>query len=545
MNESIASARQKLRKKFASNKFLAICILFSVSLIISIISALSIQTESVDSITESVNQIVSILKSYVGSEFVKFAQPILKALNYIKTFIIIATVLSFIPQIVSVVAVWLMKTGSNGNEQNVKKSILGLNVYKVYCLLNIISNLTVAIILIFIAISLIIAMILIKAPAITIIVGIMITLVVYLVLFLFAKYYGDFMNILTGITTTLRINRNCLVNSKFVIITSYIYGIYTIISGFSNGFWSIISSACMGIGIILATNFISKTATEFGAINTNNNNELYENLCYNPEYYNLATGLGIKQSTTTTDEISKKMKRTAYSKVYLKLLFGSSVLKNDLDETPRDTKADIEEIIEATEESHLTIDTKKSTPYTTSVTKPKIKHIPLKELDVNIINIFDSKKAELDSRFSTIGIIRSPIEISCPIKIDNILVIKDSISEKKILRMIMRNTSEEEIKRVILQIVLKTNLAKAIGVMKNVEFILDETECLDYLGANYGIILPDEATNGIVKILRIDFASGLFWDKGSDDIVFTTDEKIQHDVDFYLNMIAKDQNKNE
>ena len=47
-------------------------------------------------------------------------------------------------------------------------------------------------------------------------------------------------------------------------------------------------------------------------------------------------------------------------------------------------------------------------------------------------------------------------------------------------------------------------------------------------------MLPSEATNGVIRIERVEFSDGLYWDKTPIITSFSTKEKEEYDTELFV-----------
>jgi hypothetical protein len=116
----------------------------------------------------------------------------------------------------------------------------------------------------------------------------------------------------------------------------------------------------------------------------------------------------------------------------------------------------------------------------------------------------------------------------------------DSVSEKKLLRLSIKNVSAAPIKAITLEITPKDNTSRPICVYRKVVIDPDAPIYADAIfAADYGILLPDDATNGTAKVTLVEFADGLYRDKESDEFFSSTDEKTEYDTELYLSVTTR------
>ena len=156
---------------------------------------------------------------------------------------------------------------------------------------------------------------------------------------------------------------------------------------------------------------------------------------------------------------------------------------------------------------------------------------------MHLLSIFTDDIESFDQRFNSLGkkVYRGDIE--CPIKPVCSQVFKDTVTEKSILRIEFINKINSAIKKIKYDVIPCVNDGSALGVIEGVEVAFDSAIENDQKAcAKYGLVIPDGASNGRVKVTFVEFSDGLFWDKGSNDFYFTTEEKTDYDMNLYLSI---------
>lgn len=151
-------------------------------------------------------------------------------------------------------------------------------------------------------------------------------------------------------------------------------------------------------------------------------------------------------------------------------------------------------------------------------------------LEAEALVLFDNELVSLKDRYQVLGQNEIDLENNEPVKLTGYQIVKDSISDRKILRLSALVNSDIEIKKICLNIVPIDINNRALGQIKNLEYDVKLVKKDDKFLANYGVIIPDEAAFGEVLISKIVFSDGLFWNKSSVKYPFITNEKIEHDL---------------
>ena len=159
----------------------------------------------------------------------------------------------------------------------------------------------------------------------------------------------------------------------------------------------------------------------------------------------------------------------------------------------------------------------------------KVVTLPLKELSGEPLMLF---KDGVDSeRYELCGEKEYPDEFNqtIPMKLTFAKVYNDSISGRKLLHIEIKRNVKIMVSEIVLDIVIRDNYSTILGVIKDVKYPINNDSV-----SEYALVLPDEATNGSIKIKKIVFDDNLYWDKDSEDYLFYTRERMDFAVVQFL-----------
>ena len=443
-------------------------------------------------------------------------------LNLISDAIFIFGIIGMLPKLLVAIAFWLVKIGSKEGDKNTKTALLGFNFFKINFMYKAVTQIlglfVIGLLGIFIIIGTISAGI--SNPTVILVEIVLLALVIGYFYFFF-KYNSNYVSMLIGATQTLRTNVNLVVKSNQVIIFNYIVAIYLIISSFGNGIWGIIAGVCDALCIIFVNRCFANFAEICGYAQPNEAKEIMERVKTDPSLEKTAKALGVAR-TYSSDPLEQK---PPISKFFINSMFGLSVAYID-DPVPYTHPHAETKTIDFTEST----DTEQKSSIVSPVYKRRVDITD--ELTIRFLALFSGDTKIEDARYTVVGE-RNFCKSSIPISPFTMQVVEDSISEKKLLRIIFKNNSSETVKEIKFNVIPKTNESSALGVYKSVsvECSAQSGECF---GGENGLILPDDATCGAVLIAYVEFADGMFRDKVSEEFYFSTNEKVEFDTKLYL-----------
>lgn len=156
------------------------------------------------------------------------------------------------------------------------------------------------------------------------------------------------------------------------------------------------------------------------------------------------------------------------------------------------------------------------------------------ELQAKVIKLFDADAEVLSDSFVVLGKETYTEKKDNPASVVALQVVKDSISERKILRCTVRNHSSAVVSSVVLQIVPVGHLGNRLGVMNDVQIDAGTVESGQTCLSEYGVILPDAFSAADVRIVKVVFDNGLYWDRGSESCTIASFEKKTFDKKLFM-----------
>lgn len=521
--------RKKIKNIFSSKKIIFICIFYSIMLFTNVIDKIKnrIDLSSFNILGQTIT-----LSELVGSEITQIIDSVCKVL-------FILNLVGLVPLLISVISIWLIKLGAKRTYEGSKRALIGLNWFKINSFIQcVIAILTCFIIGLGAILLVAFSSKLLSSVEINsgIVIGIIVLIAFILLIFFIMKfkYYSKFLVMLVGVSNTIRTNINFVQFDKFVNVISWIYGISTIISSVFSGkeITGIVAGICQGITVILVMQCFKEYGLLCGFASVDEIKEIYTIHLKDKQNYQIAEVIGINPNNET-----KKMS-------IIKYLFGTTVINEDIELNKnliRETKIEDEtgqlEIGKSTAASYNMSNKNQESVFSVKIVsheKNFNETAPL--LNAKVLSLFSVNMDSLEPRYIIIGNKEYISEFKCPVKISQIQIIEDQVSEKRILRLKIVNQSTSVVNNIIFNILCMDNQMNTQGIIKNVCFNSLEGIVPDNnFDCNKGIIVPDTTTCGVIKINRVDFADGLDWDKGSSEIYFATNEKIDYDLNQLAN----------
>ena len=498
----VASVKQVLR----SNKITFLCVVFTVTALFSLIS-----------LAENRLGFENILGSTLYDLLGKEAVGIIDTVSGVVFFF---SIIGLIPQILTVIAFWLLRVGAaDDSDDGMKKILYGFNFFKINLLyksivqgLAVIGTILVGLAVLFIAMD-------VGADMEGLLVIAIITAIIALVLYLILKYYTNFLAMLTGVSNTLRSGLHMIISVRQVIVFNYIGAVFSILGSFGSleyNFWAFVSSFAMGLCLILINRCFADLEQLCGNMSREESKDLIERIKTDPSLAEAATVLGFNSTETGV----KKLIGT---------LFGTSFVSTTFDDM---NSAPVREESFIPEENAFR-------PASTFTERPRNNgYVP--NAETRLLTLFDRDMDILEDRYTLLGKQTISKGVNCPVAPIQAEIVYDSVSEKKLLRLSIKNVSSAPIQAITLEITPKDNDSQPICVYRKVVINPNEPVYTDTVfGADCGILLPDDATNGIAKVTLVEFTDGLYRDKESDEFYFSTDEKTEYDTDLYLSITTR------
>lgn len=505
MNEKKGSPIATIKGIFGSSKILFICIVYTIAVIGNVVQKFEDRIDF-----EGMEFFGIKLSEVIGAELVGMLQTVSNVLFTI-------SLISLMPMVLMAVGYWLIKKGAGEGNGNTRCALVALDFFKYNLLYQAFMKISLAfgalVLGLFGAVSLFSA----GSAGIGLLVLVAVVLVDLVLLLLF-RYYTNFTSMLVGVSNTLRTGVNLVTRSRMVMTFNIISAIWIILTSLGNGIIAILAAVADALCLIFINRCFNDYENECGYADKDENAAVMERIKTDPALARTASALGITQ--ITPEQAADGVKPTLSFKGIANLLFGLSIAP--IDEVDLSSPA----YDDRSGENRPSGSQVGGSAYTT----PAKPNGPVREAEYRVLSLFDNDVEQLDRRYSLLGSTSFGSAAACPVMLKSAAVVKDQVSEKSILRLAFNNASVCAIKKVCLDIVPKTNADAPICIYKNVALTFDTPAASgEDFGACFGVILPDDATCGSVKITYVEFDDGLYWDKQSAENDFVTDEKRDFD----------------
>ena len=498
--EKKQSPAQAVKQTLSSGKLTFICIIFS-------IAALAAIGEAVNSYTDfSSFEIMGFsidLGEYIGYEAVTL-------LNTVSTILFVFGIIGLIPTILTAVAFWLVKAGTN--DKNTKTALLGFNFFKIKFFYEVVMAILTLCIVGVIGIFAVIGLMGSGTGLLIAILGLALVLGYYFIIY---RYNVNFLVMLMGASNTMRTNINMVTKSGMVITFNYIAAVFLILGSFGSGIFGLAAGICNALCIIFVNRLFSDYDSLYGYAKQEELKATMERLKTDPKLEQTALALG-----TARDYAPAAEQKPSLFTLMQKMIFGMQVAYIDDEATCAPSQ-------EASKPAP------KATALKTYTKAPDITDA----LSARYLSLFTQDEAISDARYSLLGE-RAYAPSQDPVSLAWAQVLVDKISEKKILRLAFQNNAPLSVKEIKFTVIPKTNESSALGVFQNVTLSCT-AESNQTFGAECGLILPDNTTCGNVKIAYVEFSDGMFRDKESGEVFFSTQEKTEFDTKLYLSVMKK------
>ena len=501
MNEKKGSPIAAIKGIFGSSKILFICIVYTISVIGNIAQKFEDRIDF-----EGMSIFGFSLSELLGAELVGMLQTVANALFVI-------SLISLLPMVLITVGYWLIRKGAGEGNGNTRCALIALDFFKY----NLLYQACMKAILMFLVGVLGIFGAYLGFSSGSAGIGLLVIIaaaVVIGVLVLMFKYYTGFISMLLGVSNTLRTGINLVTRSKIVFVFNVLSAVWMVLTALGGGFFSIVAAVAGALCLIFINRCFMDFEQTYGYADADETTAVVKRIRTEPALAKTADALGIVQ--VTPEEDAAGVKKPMSFMGIVKLFFGLSIAPID--------EAELSEEVVCT-------DVNDTDRYTPSKQKQTF-HTPgaLKEIGSKVLPLFDSDISVIDARYEALGSTELDKAIGCPVTIGCAAVLKDSVSEKKILRLKLENTSVCAVKKIIVEITTENNDAGSRHIIKNVALSFESAIVSGgVFGASFGTVLPDDATCGSVKITCVEFDDGLCWDKNSAAVQFFTDEKRKYD----------------
>lgn len=498
------SPAQAVKQIFSSGKLLFICIIFSITAILSI-------QEVIDgSLGLTDFEILGLsLDDLFGDSVIEFIQ-------FVAGLLFIFGIIGLIPQILTAVGVWLLKAGAGEGEEKTKTALLGLNLFKIRFLYEAIKAFLMLCIVTLLGV---VAFLVLGESGAEILISLLVLALVFGYFFLVFRYYINFFHMVNGVSNTLRSNVNMVTKSGMVIAFNYIAAGFMIfsalISAFSInsflGFWSFVFSVCDAICLIFVNRLFAHYASLCGFTQKNAVKAEMAKIANDRSLEKTALALGVVRQYAPYEKPTVS-----------KTLFGRSIAHVPTQTPIAPKPVQPVQSVSATQ------------PKTPTPTRaPDITD----EIAVRYLALFSREETVDRARYSLCGR-REYTNQNGAVTPSLTQVVFDSVSEKKLLRVSFVNNAAVAVKEIKFTVIPQTNELSTLGVMKEIPLSCDADTGAEF-GVEYGLILPDNATCGKIKVTYVEFADGTFRDREGGEFFFSTDEKTRFDTLLYLSVMKK------
>ncbi|MBO5068323.1 MAG: hypothetical protein J6C62_08000 [Clostridia bacterium] len=451
-----------------------------------------------------------------------FGEEVVAILDTISTIIFVFSIIGALPTIAKAVGFWLIRQGVKDDYASQKKMHVGFLLIKIplyyAAVLSALYGLGVIIIGVIIGIS--------SGVVILMFLGLLFSMYFLLI----TKYQMGLVELLAGATNTMRTGINMVEKRTLVTVLMWISAIFAFLGMFGGGFTGLLISLCNGLYLIFIVTSFSNFDKAYGYIKKPEMVELKKAFKTDPSMRAVALTLGYTENPANPNEL------TLTFSGYFKVLFGTRLMDGSAPRTAVKRPVPVrQQQVQRPVYQKQTYAPTRPVNYNAPIATTAIDND--QKLAVHLLSIFTDDIESFDQRFNSLGkkVYRGDIE--CPIKPVCSQVFKDTVTEKSILRIEFINKINSAIKKIKYDVIPCVNDGSALGVIEGVEVAFDSAIENDQKAcAKYGLVIPDGASNGRVKVTFVEFSDGLFWDKGSNDFYFTTEEKTDYDMNLYLSI---------
>ena len=526
MSRSLDNPRDTVRKICTGGKILALTIFIGALLVIS---AVTVFAESPD-FTK-----VMLFGIEIDLSFIPYVGEILKtATNIAFAFGLI----SLLPMALIAVGLMMARFGSGD-----KPMLIGLHLVKTAFWLFALSELVSMCCYIFPLITIAMA------------VDVMIAVPLYIVILIIAAYFSlrsmyfsNFSGMVGSAADTYRFGVNLTVSSGYVTFISWAFAIINVLMSLSAGPASILSSVALGVSLILATLCFGEYKRLHGTVKAKKKNEMLVSVASDPNNKGEISEMGV-----TVNENGKLI-----TTGFVKYTFGTYVL--GIREGKPDnyqTVATPARVAESQPQAYVVPNpgprfynhekssytpsplTYSRAPEPAPVVEPKpapapaptpfVREEPKQEVSApralelkgSPLKLFGSDMEELAENYKIIGKKQYRDEISAPLTPTAAVVVFDSFSENKLLRMAWKNKSGYGITSVNFDLTFRDSCGRTIAKADGVRFTSSsEITPGEIAFAELGLPVPDDTCSGGVTVTRVEFSNGLFWSKTVEAVSF-------------------------
>ncbi len=469
-----------LRKVFATKKLLFICIVFTLGALATLVSTINdspdLTTFTVPVIEYEVN-----LLDYVGEE----AGEILQMMTNV---ILVINIISILPQLLTAIALWLIRRGKVDDDASAKGACLGLSFIKVQAFYK---TLTCVIYALATGIIAVVALLVgsridQSGKTVMILLGVAVLLLGYFILVI--TYHTKLMTMMITVTNTLRTGKNQVRRFVFVSVMNWFFAIYYFVGGFGGEIADFISGLCIAL-VYLFMNFVFKDyQKECGYADVDEVKRYMNALASDASRRETAVVLGFETVVTPEGEVFAPTVKGLLKKQF----FGISLSST--------RRAEAEGTLVYVPVSAAS-----------SMDEPLFAHADFssaQRLEVSVLPLFAET---LQDRFLPLGFsMQQQCEAEGLLCVKDAEVLRDSISDTLLLRLSIRNLSPVVASGVRISFRAESCEREALGYAEDVTVVSDivaGTE--DVMLSELGITIPQRTAKLTVTLQAFLFADGL------------------------------------
>ncbi len=531
----------------ASKKMLYLSLVYT---FVALCGSIAVFRSSIDLTAISILGLADInLAEYLGRD-------LLDILRSFMQFLFVIQIIGILPDVLTAVSFWMIRSGTApGNEASVRIN-RGLIVPRLLLFAKGLGKLFMGmgalILAIFAAVTLGSATAKIGPAMLVVLVG----LLIFGFFAVGAFYYMGLANILFGITRTLQTGKNVMTCGRFLRLFNWILAIVTILTAFGKAPLALITTLLEAAVYICIALLLSDIKQRMGFRTKEEAQAVFYTVLTTPAYAATADILGVARPLTPGEKADPKM----VLRVIGLSFFGTKVapIEGELvaagEGAGKTPPAEVAPVTPSVEQpaaephgdepiiTHTSIGftfsggssvssaepttqiAAASTAQPVAVARPAVgADAAVSLLASQALCLFDARMEEIPDRYSVLGDTEYECGAGCPLPLYRVQVLKDKISEKKLLRLAFYAPSVPVV-GARMNILLGGVSGEAVGIIRDLCF----TE--EYLGeemrtATLGFLLPDGVAVGEVTVTSVSLADGLDWEKGSTPYAFSVQKK--------------------
>ena len=493
-----------LRKVFATKKLLFICILFTIGAIANLYSTVSDSPDLTKFTIPVIEYEVNLLE-IVGEDLAGF-------LKTATTVILIINIIGILPQLLTAVALWLIRLGKNDTDGASKRACLGLSFIKIQSFFKILSTVFYAI-----GVGIVAALALFagsridqSGKSVGIILAISALVMGYFVLVI--SYHSKLMTMMITVTNTLRTGKNYVKRFALVTFLNWFFAIYYIIAGIRGTIADFIFGLCLGLVYLFMTFLFSNFRDACGWADVNEVREYGKILSNDPRRRETAEVLGYEAIQTPDGEKFLPTLKGLITKQFFGISLSStrrSEADGSLDYLPCP-------------------DIDKTSPASSATAPTRVDFTTAEKLTPSVLPLF---KDGVSERFIACGASDAEsAEAEKLIKLASATIYRDSISDSLVLRLELTNLSPVSTNGVRISFKAEDKDARALGFAENVLIQGDKSaKTGEIMLSELGVTLPSGTEKITVSIDSLLFADGLSKDGVAVSFSVATPERLERD----------------